>query len=460
MFKRKALPILLMVALIIPVLSATVVSAQPPGCPEGFFPMMSAELEAACNGELAGTVVTIVGTQDGNDAIQFQNSFQEFMDWTGIIVTYTGSKQFEGVIAAQVAGGRAPDMADFPQPGLLDVFTKQGAIVDISTFMNPDWLTTNYTQAWLDLAMRPGADGEKFMAGVWARNSVKSLVWYPKKAWDAAGYQVPETWDDLLALSDQIVADGGTPWCIGIESGAATGWPGTDWIEDIMLRTAPLETYDNWTVPATAADRVTFTDPVVKNAFEVMGNIWFNDAYVAGGTASIAGTAFGSSPLGLFTDPPECYLHRQATFITSFFPTDPPLVAGEDYDFFYLPPINPEYGRPVLGAADIMAMFNDRPEVRATMDWLSRGESVKTWLGDGSTLAPQNDVDPAWFANDIQRKAAEVVAQGTSFRFDGSDIMPASVGAGTFWKGITDWVSGTTDLDTTLAEIDSGWPTE
>ncbi|GIL09042.1 MAG: alpha-glucoside ABC transporter substrate-binding protein [Chloroflexota bacterium] len=460
MFRRKVFPILLLVALIVPILSVNVVGAQPPGCPDGFFPMMSAELEAACNGEYAGTVVTIVGTQDGNDAVQFQNSFQAFMDWTGIIVVYTGSKQFEGVIAAQVAGGRAPDMADFPQPGLLDVFTKQGKVVDISTFMHPDWLTTNYTQAWLDLAMRPGPDGEKFMAGVWARNSVKSLVWYPKQAWDAAGYQVPETWDEMLALSDQIVADGGTPWCIGIESGAATGWPGTDWIEDIMLRTAPLEAYDNWTVPATPADRVKFTDPIVKNAFEVMGNIWFNDAYVAGGTQSIAGTAFGSAPLGLFTDPPECYMHRQATFITSFFPTDPPLVAGVDYDFFYLPPIDPAYGRPVLGAADIMAMFNDRPEVRATMDWLSRGESVKTWLADGSTLAPQNDVDPAWFANDIQRRAAEVVAQATSFRFDGSDIMPAAVGAGTFWKGITNWVSGTTDLDTTLEEIDAGWPAE
>ncbi len=437
---------------------------KPPGCPAGFFPMMSKELAAACNGEYAGMKVSVGGTQDTQDAINFQNSFKEFEDWTGITVTYSGGKQFEGVIAAEVAGGQAPDLADFPQPGLLEQFTKQGKIVDISTFMDPAWLKQNYTQAWLDLAMRPGADGKPFMAGVWARDSVKSLVWYPKKAWDAAGYKVPETWDDLIALSDQIVKDGATPWCIGIESGAATGWPGTDWIEDIMLRTAPLTTYDNWATPATLADRVKFTDPVVKAAFEKMSQIWLNDKYVYGGTKSIAGTSFGDAPKNLFTDPPNCYLHRQATFITSFFPTDPktnqPLVAGVDYDFFYLPPIDPAYGRPVLGAADIMAMFNDRPEVRATLDWLSRGESVKTWLADGSTLAPQNDVKPEWFANDIQRKAVEVVAKGTSFRFDGSDLMPAAVGTGTFWKGITDYVSGTTDLDTTLKEIDSGWPTK
>jgi len=443
----------------------TTVFAQdkPPGCPDGFFTMMSKELESACKGEMAGKIVTVGGTQDGNDATQFQNSFKEFEDWTGITVAYNGGKQFEGVIAAEVAGGQAPDLADFPQPGLVEQFSKQGKIVDISTFMNPDWLKQNYAQFWLDLAMRPGADGKPFMAGVWARDSVKSLVWYPKKAFDAAGYKVPTTWDEMIALSDQIVADGGTPWCIGIESGAATGWPGTDWIEDILLRTAPLETYDNWITPATPADRVKFTDPAVKAAFQKMSDIWMNDKYVYGGSKSIAGTAFGDAPKGLFTDPPNCYLHRQATFITSFFPmdatTNKPLVAGTDYDFFYLPPIDPEYGKPVLGAADIMVMFNDRPEIRAVEDWLSRGESVKTWLGDGSTLAPQNDVKVEWFANDIQKKAAAVVAQGTSFRFDGSDLMPAAVGAGTFWKGITDYVSGTTDLDTTLKEIDAGWPT-
>jgi alpha-glucoside transport system substrate-binding protein len=463
MFKRKTLPVLLMIVMIIPILSANLVSAKAPGCPDGFFPMMSKELESACKGELAGTVVTIVGTQAGPDAVSFQNSFQEFMDWTGINVLYSGNKQFEGVIAAMIAGGRVPDMADFPQPGLLDIFTKQGNIVDVSTFLNPDWLKQNYAPFWLDLAMRPGKDGKPFMAGVWARDSVKSLVWYPKKAWDAAGYKIPQTWDEMIALSDQIVADGGTPWCIGIESGAATGWPGTDWIEDIMLRTAPLQTYDNWATPATAADRVKFTDPVVKAAFQKMSDIWFNDKYVAGGTKSIAGTFFGDSPKGMFADPPNCYMHRQATFITSFFPKDPvtgqDLVAGVDYDFFYLPPIDPAYGRPVLGAADIMAMFVDRPEIRAVMDWLSRGESVKTWGGEGSTLAPQNDFKPEWFANDIQRKAVEVVAQATSFRFDGSDLMPAAVGAGSFWKGITDYVSGTIDLDTTLQEIDAGWPT-
>ncbi|MEP7288697.1 MAG: ABC transporter substrate-binding protein [Chloroflexota bacterium] len=463
---KKLIITLLVAVLAIPVFSQGInVSASAkaaPGCPAGTFEMMSKELEAACKGDYAGKIVTIGGTQDTNDAVSFQNSFKEFEDWTGIKVAYNGGKQFEGVIAAEVEGGQAPDLADFPQPGLIKQFAKQGKIVDVSTFMNPDWLKKNYAKFWLDLAMMPGKD-KTITGGVWARDSVKSLVWYPKKPWDAAGYKVPETWDDLIKLSDQIVKDGGTPWCIGIESGAATGWPATDWVEDIMLRTASPETYDNWATPSDLSKRVKFTDPVVKAAVQKMDEIWKNDKYVAGGSKSIPGTAFGDSPKGMFTDPPKCYLHRQATFITSFFPKDASggdLKAGVDYDFFYFPPIDAKFGKPILGAADIMGMFNDKPEARAVMDWLSRGESVKTWMGEGSTLAPQNDAKPEWYGNDIQRKAGALTAQATVFRFDGSDQMPAEVGTGSFWKGMTSYYAGTTDLDTTLKEIDAAWPTK
>jgi len=463
MFKRKIFPIFLMIVMAVPVFASTAVNAAPPGCPAGTFTMMSKELESACKGEMAGKKVSVIGTQAGPDADSFQASFKEFEDWTGITVTYTGSKAFEADVTATVKGGNPPDMADFPQPGLVKSLSALGYVVDVSKFMNMDWLKQNYSQSWLDLAMMSGKGGSSIVGGVMARNSVKSLVWYPKKAFDAAGYKIPTTWDEMLALSDQIVKDGGTPWCIGIESQAATGWVGTDWIEDIMLRTATPQTYDNWTVPSDPSQRVKFTDPVVKAAFQKMTDIWFNDKYVAGGRKAIVGTNFGDSPKGLFDNPPKCYLHRQATFITSFFPKDASgkdLVPGVDYDFFYLPPIDPKYGNPVLIAGDITSMFNDRPEVRATMDWLSRGESVKTWIANGSTLAPMKDIKPEWFHDKLQLKAADIAAKASTVRFDGSDQMPAAVGAGTFWKGITDYVSGTTDLDTTLKEIDAGWPSD
>src|SRR5262249_24330778 len=147
-----------------------------------------------------------------------------FEAWTGINIQYSGTKQFEAIIRAAVDGGAAPDIADFPQPGLLAGFAKAGKVVDVSTFLNADWLKQNYLQSWLDMTTMPGSNGP-VSAGIFGRYNAKSIVFYPKKAFEAAGYQIPTTWDELMALSDQIVADGDAPWCVGIESGAATGWP-------------------------------------------------------------------------------------------------------------------------------------------------------------------------------------------------------------------------------------------
>lgn len=142
-------------------------------------------------------------------------------------------------------------------------------------------------------------------------------------------------------------------------------------------------------------------------------------------------------------------------FITSFFPEG--TVAGEDYDWFYLPPIDEQYGKPVLVAGDIYAMFNDRDEVRAVMEFFTTGESIKSWIQSGGVVAPMNDADPEWYTTDVERRMAELIQEADTLRFDGSDLMPGAVGAGSFWKGMTDYISGTVELDQALKEIDAGW---
>jgi alpha-glucoside transport system substrate-binding protein len=277
------------------------------------------------------------------------------------------------------------------------------------------------------------------MAGIWARFNAKSQVWYPKQAWDAAGYEIPTTWDEMLELSDLIVSDGDTPWCVGIESGAATGWPATDWMEEVMLRTTSLENYDKWT-----RGELPFDSPEVKNALQVLSDLWLNDDYVYGGSAAIVTTFFGDAPTPMFEDPPKCWLHKQGNFITSFFPAG--VEAGVDYDFFYLPPIDEQYGKPYLVAGDIYAMFNDRDEVRAVMEFFTRGESLKEWLAAGGALSPHKDVNLDWYGDEVERGVAQLVSEATSVRFDGSDLMPGEVGAGSFWKGMTDYFSGSVDM--------------
>ncbi len=408
-------------------------------------------LEKAIQGEYKGTKVTVDGPFADADSVKFEKSVEEFKTVTGIDVVYIGGKEFEGSISIRVDAGDAPDIADFPQPGVMGNFARQGKVVDPTTFISMDWLKQQYNQSWIDMTTVTGPDGNAMIGGVFHRFNGKSLVWYPKDDWDAAGYVIPQTWEELLALSDQIVADGDAPWCVGIESGAATGWPATDWMEEVMLRTTSLENYDKWT-----KGDLPFSSPEVKKAAETLAQIWFNDAYVLGGTASIVSTNFGDSPKPMFENPPRCWMHKQGNFITGFFPEG--AQAGVDYSFFYLPAIDPAYGKPFLVAGDIMTMFNDRPEVRALMEYFTTPQSARGWLETGGALAAHASATPDMYGVDLERGIAELVAQATAFRFDGSDLMPGEVGAGSFWKGMSDWVAGTADLDTVLAEIDASWP--
>jgi alpha-glucoside transport system substrate-binding protein len=313
-----------------------------------------------------------------------------------------------------------------------------------------EWLEQQYNPSWIEMATMEGPDGP-MQAGTWYRFNGKSLVWYPKAQFDAAGYTIPTTWDEMKALMDDIVADGDTPWCIGIGSGFATGWPATDWMEEVMLRTTSLENYDKWTT-----GELPFDSPEVRKAAETLADIWFNDAYVYGGRASIVSTTFDVSPGPMFEDPPKCWLHKQGNFITGFFPEGSQ--AGVDYDFFYLPPIDDAYGKPFLVAGDLNAMFSDRPEVIAAMEYFTTPQSARGWLETGGALAAHLAATPEMYGVDLERGIAVLVSEADSFRFDGSDLMPGEVGAGSFWKAMTDWVSGAASLDQVLPEIDASWP--
>lgn len=407
-------------------------------------------LARAFAGEFTGKVVTMAGPFTDADAVKFDNSIKDFEDKTGIDIQYSGSKEFEASIGIQIDGGNPPDIVDFPQPGLLSTFVAKGQAVDLGQFLDREELKKTYNESWLDMAMMDSPSG-KIMAGVWGRVNGKSLVWYPKKAFDEAGYTIPTTWDEMLALMEEIKSDGDSPWCVGIESGAATGWAMTDWIEESMLRTTSLENYDKW-----VKGELPFDSPEVRNAISKVTDVWFADGMVYGGRQSIPTTFFGDAPKPMFDNPPKCWLHKQGNFITSFFPEG--LQAGVDYDFFYFPPIDSAYGKPVLVAGDIYAMFNDRPEVRAVMEYFTTGASVEGWVRAGGAISPHLDSSLDWYTNEVDRGVARIILEATSLRFDASDLMPGAVGSGTFWKSMTDFVSGSIDLDTAVKQIDASWP--
>jgi len=390
---------------------------------------------------VSGGAVTVLGVWGGAEFESFSKAVEPFTEKTGIGMAFETSREQTTVLVARVKAGNPPDLAILPQPGLLADLAKMGALVPLDTFIDMDQLKKDYSQSWIDLGSYEGK-----LYGIWIKGALKSLVWYSPKAFAAKGYQVPTTWDEMIALSDQIVADGGTPWCIGLESGAASGWPGTDWIEDIMLRTAGPETYDKW-----VNHEIPWTDPAVKKAWEYFGQIARNEDYVWGGTTGVMATGFGDSPAPLFDSPPGCYMHRQASFITSFFPEG---VTEEDYAVFPFPPIDPKWGTPALGAGDVIVMLNDTPQARQFMQYLATAQPAEIWAGRGGFISPNRGVSLDVYPDDIVRKQAEVLAGAEVFRFDGSDLMPAAVGAGTFWTGVMDYVGGE-DLDSVLETIEA-----
>lgn len=387
--------------------------------------------------QLDGEQITIFGPWLGPDQVLVESVLAYFAAATGADVRYTGSDSFEQQVVVDLEAGSAPNISIFPQPGLASDMAKRGFLTDLGA-ENASWLKDNYAagQSWVDLGTYAGKDGNKAFYGFPYKTDVKSLVWYSPENFEDAGYEVPKTMEELKALTEKIVADGGTPWCIGLGSGAATGWPATDWVEDMMLRTASPADYDKW-----VSNEMKFDDPIVVNAINEFG--WFakNDKFVVGGAGAVASTDFRDSPKGLFASPPQCYLHHQASFIPSFFPEGTSV--GEDADFFYFPAYaEKDLGSPVLGAGTTFTITKDSKAARAFIEFLKSPIAHEVWMAQKGFLTPHKGVNTEVFTDPTVRKMNDVLLQATTFRFDASDLMPGAVGAGSFWTGMVDFVGG------------------
>lgn len=402
---------------------------------------------------LAGEQITVFGPWLGPDQENVEAVLAEFANQTGADVRYVGSDSFEQQIRVDAEAGSVPNIAVFPQPGLASDMARGGFLTPLADGTG-DWIRENYAagQSWVDLGTYAGDDGNDALYGFFYKIDVKSLVWYVPENFEDAGYEVPTSMEELKALSDQIVADGGTPWCIGLGSGGATGWPATDWVEDLMLRTQPASVYDEW-----VANDIPFNDPRVVAAIDEFGAFARNNDYVSGGAGAVASTDFRDSPKGMFSSPPQCYMHRQASFIPAFFPEG--TVVGEDADFFYFPSYaSKDLGNPVLGAGTVWGITNDSPGAHALIEYLQSPIAHEIWMARKGFLTPHKGADTSAFSDPTLRKMNDILLGATTFRFDGSDLMPGGVGAGSFWTGMVDYAGGKSAGDV-ATEIQASWDT-
>ncbi|RJG43163.1 MULTISPECIES: ABC transporter substrate-binding protein [unclassified Mesorhizobium] len=411
-----------------------------------------ADFETLKKVDLKGQTLSIFGPWRGEDEALVRNVLEYFSEATGVDLKYSSSENYEQQIVIDTQAGSPPDIAILPQPGLIQDLASKGLLTPLGD-ETAAWVKDNYGagQSWVDLGTFKDKDGK---AGYFAfpyKADVKSLVWYSPDNFEEAGYEVPKTQEELQALSEKIIADGGTPWCIGLGSGGATGWPATDWVEDIMLRTQPPETYDKW-----VKNEIPFNDPAVIGALDIFAKIATDDKMVSGGAAAVSATDFRDSPKGLFSVPPKCYLHHQASFIPSFFPEGTKL--GQDADFFYYPTYasKPELGTPVLGAGTLAMITKDTKASRAFIEFLKLPLAHELWMAQGSFVTPFKSVNNDAYASDALKKQGEILSGASTFRFDGSDLMPGKIGAGAFWTGMIDLVGGKPAADV-AADVQKSW---
>ena len=404
-------------------------------------------------GSFPGEVITMQGSMLGTDQEMLEATFSCFEKATGATIQYSGSRDFAALVVADLRSNNAPNIAIFPQPGLAADMAKEGHLVPLGDDM-ADWMAKNYGagSSWVDLGTYADANGKENFYGFAYKMDLKSLVWYSPEQFEDNGYEIPKTMEELIELSDQMVADGNTPWCIGIESGNATGWTATDWMEDLMLRTASPAKYDQW-----VSNELPFNSPEVINAMEVFGKFSRNDDYVAGGASSVATTSFGDAPKGLFTSSPSCMMHRQASFISGFFPKKGQEVADGEADAFYFPPYaSKNLGNPVLGAGTLYTMTKDSPATRAFFKFLTEASAHEAWMQQGVLLTAHKGASLDAYATPLLRKQGEILVNATTFRFDASDLMPGAIGAGAFWSEMTAFANGQ-DAQTTADNIQAAW---
>jgi alpha-glucoside transport system substrate-binding protein len=392
--------------------------------------------------------VKVMGTWSGEEQASFMAVMKPFTDQTGIKLQYEASRDQDALLTTRVAAGNPPDLAAAPSPTLLTTFAKQGKVIALNNIVDMAALQSEVSKTWIDLG-EPLNDGKLYQIYSWV--SLKGLIWYDPKNFQAKSYNVPKTWDDLLSLQSTIKSGGTTPWCIGLESAAASGWPGSDWVKEIVLSQAGPTVYDNWW-----QGKQKWSSPEITKAWTTWGQILGqNDSNVYGGAKTMASTNFADAGTPLFQNPPKCYMHNQASFITSFFKSaNPSVVAGTDYNFFPLPDITPQFAGAHVVAGDAWSMFHDTSQARQMMKYLTTAAAQEIWVKRGGKISPNNKVSLDSYPDPLSKSTAQILVATKIGKYDAGDLMPADM-KNAYWAAVLKYAADQNSLNSILANLDA-----
>ncbi|MDJ0343503.1 ABC transporter substrate-binding protein [Streptomyces sp. H10-C2] len=398
-----------------------------------------------CGSSGSGQVVHVLGTWTGSEQDSFLAMVAPFEERTGIKVDYQGSRNSDTILADRVANATPPDLAVLSSPGKLLQYARAGRLVPLDDTLDLPAMTRQYGSSWLELG---AVNGKQY--AVFVKASLKSLIWYSPKALNAHGLKPPASWDALRA-SDQVIARSGvSPWCIGLESSSTSGWPGTDWLEDIVLAQSGPDVYSQW-----ATGKLPWNSPQIKRAWQTWGEVIGAPGLVHGDSRGMLLTNFGSAGAPLFGQPPGCYFEHAASFISGYYQQgNSQLKAGQDFDFTSFPSIDPAFNGSEEVAGDLLGMFHSTPGARELIAYLTTPQAQQIWVARGGALSPNREVPlTAYPADSLSRRLGQLLINAKTVRFDASDLMPDAMQSA-FYRAALAYANAPAQLDTILTDLE------
>ena len=402
------------------------------------------------SGDVKGSTVTIWTSVDQPVLDGFKSVTDAKAAAQGMTIKWSKVDNINQLIITKLQANDTPDIALIPQPGVVKDIVTRGKATALDDVVDLNTLKSSMIPGTLDAGTVNGK-----LYGLLTSANAKSFVFYPKKAFEKAGYTAPKSIDELNTLTEKIKTDKSAtaPWCAGIGSEAATGWPATDWFEDLVMRYGGVDGYNKW-----VSHETKFDSPLVRQAAAEYEKLMFTEGNVLGGRKSISSTAFGTAGTPMFNNPPGCMMYKQGSFITDFFPDKVKADLDNEVGVFAFPPATAGGDNPVLGGGDLAVLLHNTAGAQAAMKILADKSIGDKAAGTSTFLSPHKDFDVTKYKGQVAQDTAKIAYSASAFLFDGSDQMPGAVGAGSFWKAMTAWNANQESLDKALKDIDSSWP--
>jgi alpha-glucoside transport system substrate-binding protein len=364
--------------------------------------------------------ITIFSLWGGSEQEAFQKVLTQFTNDTGIRTKYESARDFLPVIRTRLAADNPPMVAIIPRPGFVAELAQDDVLIPLEDLgLDPDEINENYSETWTSLATV-----DDTVYGVVAKANSKSTVWYKPNSFEENNFEIPQTWNDLLQITEQYKAKGKTPWAVGAQ-GDENSWTLTDWFEQIYARQAGPEKYGQ----LFETGEVPFNDQSVKDALTEMVKV-VNDENVAGGIDTALGISFVDAIGRVFGKNPRAEMFYEGGFVGGIATqqVNTSLRPGEDIDWFEFPEINADHGNPLVGGGDVAAAFVNNEDVSKLLEYFSTPEAGEIWVSTGAIASPNEAVPDSAYPNELVTKEAQQIKEAETFLFDGSDLLPGTLG--------------------------------